>query len=798
MAALDSCKVQLVQHLAPSVTHTLSLSVPVTGSPIEYHLCFDTSANCHIGRKRVHLSSEPDSSSSAAVLCKCLIHSSKISSLTVSDCHPNHIELQGVRSNVYVKGTSWTGNINLSHSPEATRFQLRPNDLFSIDDTEVMIRVCGMDLPEPSATVESLLMPHPISSPPPSPPSRLERRSTILETPSKDPGTAKINNALVSNAIGGREDSHDWPADILKRDTHSSIREAKQLNRSSSIPAAEQQKLPASDVTSSKIVCQDSIDPRNPVLQRSSQYETECSQSSAAPAESHTHTRVKDESQESNIRHADALLAITHNDEHSSSLSKENNPAATAAAAEDNTEDHTMLDLDNTASGVPDLGASMPPIEPNVSKRGAMRVQRCSDNANNHESELKDHQASSQNPRTKLNGVQWGPGMNDSPERSPKRVKFSQNHDLIATAAVSSKYDADATTDDDEAESDSAVHAAEVSATADDAVHERLEKTPLASLDENSKGLNSRTEETSLSAPHDGASNSVKPKSPSIRKKAAVKKATVPQKTPKQQTPLSRKSLETPETPIEPSSSSRNTRSTARDSSSKLQESLSKTRVLFASSTTLDTSRAFMKFLTSHGVQKAKSIDDCTILCVGKEAELKRTSNLILAVLNGKDVITDTWISESVNAKALLDLEEYKATDPPREDEWGTSLTDAIARGKEGLRPFVDWSFCFTPTVRTELGKGLDDMKSICLKGGAKSIQATLPRKGPQEPCRTIMVASNGDDKDFEALHRNGWKVYSKDIITLSILRGSLQLESEEFVIQGKSPQAGKSKKRKR
>lgn len=661
-----------------------------------------------------------------------------------------------------------------------------------------MIRVGGMEQPEPSATVESLSMPHPISSPPPSPSSRLKRRSTIMETPSKDLGTAKIINTLVSNAIGGREDSHDWPADILKRDTLSSIREAKQLNRSSSIPAVEQQQLPASDVTPSKIVCQDSIDTGNPVFEHSSQYESECSQSSAASAQSHTHTRVKDESQESNIRHADALLAITHNNEQSSILSKGNNPAATAAAAEDDAEDHPMLDLENPTSSVPDLGASMPPVEPNVSNRGTMRVQRCPDHAGNLDSELKDHQAASQNPPTEMNGVQWGSGMNDSPERSSKRVKVSQNHDLMATTAVSNNYDADATTDDDEAESDSVVDAAEVSATVDDAVHGRLEKTPLASLDENSKGLNSRTEETSLSAPHDRASNSVKLISPSIRNEAAVKKATVPRKTPKQQTPLSRKSLGTPETPIEPSSSSRNTRSTARDSSSKLQESLPKIRVLFASSTTLDTSRTFMKFLTSHGVRKAASIDDCTILCVGKEAELKRTSNLVLAVLNGKDVITDNWASESVNAKVLLDLEQYKAADPSREDEWGTSLTDAIARGKEGLRPFVDWSFCFTPAVRTELGKGLADLKSICLKGGAKSVQDTLPRKGPQQPCRTIMVARNSDDKDFQNLHRNGWKVYSKDIITLSILRGSLQLESEEFVIQGKNPQAGKSKKRKR
>ena len=697
-----------------------------------------------------------------------------------------------MRSSVHVKGTNWTGNTNFFDDPEATRFQLRPNDLFYVDNREILIRVGGLDQPQPSAMVESPLMPHPSSSSPPihAPPPTSRLEPEIMETPSKDPKTTKIIKTLISNAIEGKEDSQDWPADMLKRDTLSSMREAKQLNRSSSIPAIEQQ-LPASDFTPNKVVCQDSINPKNPDYQQSSKHNSECSQSSVASAQSHDHTRVKDESQETNIGHADALLAVAQDHEQTSILLKEDGRAATAPAVEDDAGDHKMLDLESTTSVMPDHGASTPPIEPNVSNRAAMRGQRCSDNTGNHDSELRDHQASSQSPPQKINEVQRGSGVKHCPERSTKRSKVSKNHDLTAAAAVSNKYDADATTDEDEAESDSAADAARVSAMINDAAHE---KTSLASLDKNFKDLNGPTEETSFPAPHDGASNTLKPISPSVRKKA-----TVLQQTPKQRTPLSRKSLGTPETPIEPGSSSRKSRSTARDSSSKLQESLHQTRVLFASSTTLDTSKAFMKFLTAHGVQKATSIDDCTILCVGKEAELKRTSNLVLAVLNGKDVITDTWISESVDAKVLLDVEQYKATDPSREDEWGTSLTDAIARGKEGLRPFLDLSFCFTPAVKTELGKGFADMKSICLQGGAKSIQATLPRKGPQEPCRTIMIASNGDDKDVESLHRNGWKVFIKEIITLSILRGSLQLESDEFIIHGKStPQVGKSKKRKR
>lgn len=78
---------------------------------------------------------------------------------------------------------------------------------------------------------------------------------------------------------------------------------------------------------------------------------------------------------------------------------------------------------------------------------------------------------------------------------------------------------------------------------------------------------------------------------------------------------------------------------------------------------------------------------------------------------------------------------------------------------------------------------------------------ATIPRKGPQEPYRTIMIATS-NDKDAGFLQRNGWTVYTKDLITLSVLRGTLQIESEEFVIEGQTPPSetgtSKGKKRKR
>ena len=170
----------------------------------------------------------------------------------------------------------------------------------------------------------------------------------------------------------------------------------------------------------------------------------------------------------------------------------------------------------------------------------------------------------------------------------------------------------------------------------------------------------------------------------------------------------------------------------------------------------------------------------------------------IQAVLGGKTVVTDEWITESVKAKKVLELENYLATDPPTESEWGTTLVDAVARGRDHSKPFQDWSLCFTPAVKKELGKGFVELKEICIEAGAKSIQATLPRKGPQEPSVIIMIGAN-EDKDVPLLQKRGWKVFGKELITFSILRGTLQYDTDEFLIEAQTaPQPSKGKKRKR
>lgn len=248
-----------------------------------------------------------------------------------------------------------------------------------------------------------------------------------------------------------------------------------------------------------------------------------------------------------------------------------------------------------------------------------------------------------------------------------------------------------------------------------------------------------------------------------------------------------------PSDSVEPNSSMRSTRSTAREEYNSSSSTNAGTRIVFASSSSAGDSKPFLKFLSSKGVKKAQSVQDCTVLCVGKE--LKKTSKMILAVLLGKDIITDSWVTNSVKANFLLSFVPYMARDPQKEADWGISLDKAIVRGKQGLKVFQDQRIHFTPSAKKELGKnGFDELKEIVKCAGAKSVFSTLPKKSPEETPFTLVVATH-DHNEVAELQKLGWRAYVKDIISLSVLRGKLDWESDEFLIK---EQQKESRKRKR
>lgn len=241
--------------------------------------------------------------------------------------------------------------------------------------------------------------------------------------------------------------------------------------------------------------------------------------------------------------------------------------------------------------------------------------------------------------------------------------------------------------------------------------------------------------------------------------------------------------------PTEPSSSNRSTRQHGQDSS---QENT--TRVVYTSSTTVGESTVYTKFLRQHNVKQVKKMHDCDVLCTGK-GEIKRTSKLLLATLMGKDVVTDQWIIQSAQQNRLLETTGFIPEDKKRKQEWGTSLSDAIKRGRDGLKPFEGWTINFTPSAKKELGTSWSELKDICLVAGAE-VRAIIPKKSPEEIDSTIVIGAS-NEADQATLEERGWRIFTKDIITFSALRGGIDADSDEFLVMKKGSGSAKKKGKK-
>ena len=245
--------------------------------------------------------------------------------------------------------------------------------------------------------------------------------------------------------------------------------------------------------------------------------------------------------------------------------------------------------------------------------------------------------------------------------------------------------------------------------------------------------------------------------------------------------------------PLQTTSSARSTRSTL---SRKPIEGYDM-RIFFSSSTTIQDRKSVKEFLKTSMIRTAKSIDKCTHFCVGSKDELKKTSNLVKAVMSGKEVVNDKWLSDSAANGSLLDPNTYIPNTP---SEWDIDLEEAVQRGRDRVRVLKDHMVYFTEDAKEELSEGYDDVRKIALNAGAteaRCMKRADIKADEYEKEGIIYIAKGEDDLDWDHYLLQGLKVYTRDIVLMSILRGKLDLQSDEFVVK-KSSAETKGKKRKR
>ncbi|KAJ4305556.1 hypothetical protein N0V90_001087 [Kalmusia sp. IMI 367209] len=211
-----------------------------------------------------------------------------------------------------------------------------------------------------------------------------------------------------------------------------------------------------------------------------------------------------------------------------------------------------------------------------------------------------------------------------------------------------------------------------------------------------------------------------------------------------------------------------------------------KPRVAFSNSSIQPTS-SFAKYLRKHGGSVVDSVDgDCNILCI-KDGPILKTPKLLQAIALGLPIVTDKWLIDSSKASRFLLLDSYMPD--TLKPVWNVPQNEL----------FKGYTIYFTPSLKATYKDTFNGMEKLCKAVGARRVVSKKAGgKDITDVKSSIFLAAEEGDKDVAALLDSGHTCFTKDFLTNSILRGELDLESEEFKVQLKDAEPVKKKGRPR
>lgn len=167
-----------------------------------------------------------------------------------------------------------------------------------------------------------------------------------------------------------------------------------------------------------------------------------------------------------------------------------------------------------------------------------------------------------------------------------------------------------------------------------------------------------------------------------------------------------------------------------------------------------------------------------------RDGGLQKTMKVIQAIALGVPIVTDKWLSESARADGLLDLASFKPSVTKQEKDWNFSLEKVWGVPQN---PFTGYAFYFTPALKKTY-LNFREMEKAC-----QTLSARLVTKRTTRNDKIIALAAEVGDSEADKMIEDGERCYHKDLLTTSILRGSLDLDSDEFKIGAR--QGGPRKK---
>lgn len=181
------------------------------------------------------------------------------------------------------------------------------------------------------------------------------------------------------------------------------------------------------------------------------------------------------------------------------------------------------------------------------------------------------------------------------------------------------------------------------------------------------------------------------------------------------------------------------------------------------------------EFFDEHAtLVESPKTNDFDILVVGA-GKMQRTFKLLLAVALGKPVVSEKWILDSQLQGSIQNPGQYLKRDTEREKEWGFDPLDN--RDRKSL--FEGKKFVVTPAVKKSCGDRYVEFDKLAVAVGGRMISKSA--RECEDDANNIVLGLDKGDADCISLMAKGRACYHRDLLTISTLRGEVDLKSDEF-----------------
>lgn len=247
-------------------------------------------------------------------------------------------------------------------------------------------------------------------------------------------------------------------------------------------------------------------------------------------------------------------------------------------------------------------------------------------------------------------------------------------------------------------------------------------------------------------------------------------------------------------TPAAPGSSLISAGSVASDGSKRSSQNVDEQLSVVLSSGVSIAANTLTKFKNlGHKIVDKPTTKNFDLLVVAADMPLVKTFKLLYAVALSKPLVTADWILDMGKEGKRLPYHTYypHTNDVPK--EWGVDAVDSADR-RNVLKDLVVY---ISPALKSDYGRGAySDIDKLCKAMGAKQV-VSAPCDELDEDTDAVMIGLAHNDPDVANLLATGSTCYTKDFLTMSLLRGACDFTSVEFQIKKQDKKKGAPKKTK-